>query len=1001
MDNARLARAIDRILALPEADRQAAIAAEAAGDAEFAAALEKAVSENEAEDKTKDAPFTPGSGSGGSPWASGLNLPRSLVPDEEIIDGSLRYRLVRRFPGGGLGEVWAAEQLTPVRRMVAMKFIRDDRTTKGTLDRFENERRLLASFDHPNIARYYDAGHHGDRPWFAMELVQGETIDVYCRRNSLTVEERIRLVQNVARAVQYAHDREVIHRDLKPHNILVSTDGMPKLLDFGIAKILKQNFDGPRGITSDFEPQTEEYASPEQLDNASSTTRSDVYALGVLLYELLTDQLPYHVRTRVREAIRELKKREPPPPMSEALDEVQDEPAAAAGSPAEAAPPTPAPSGAAGSSGTRGRGSRQGRGRQPSRRLTEIARSRGTRPDRLVRLLQGNLDNIVLKAMRIEPLRRYESPAALAADLENHLQRLPVAALPESTAARLSRVLVRNRWLVAGSLMTLVVAVGVLMSMAALESKRARSETQRSILRSGFGSAVQLLDESASQATRDAGSFLRLRETLTQMQADYAALAEAGGDDLLAVNDWIEAGEIRRRLSVLADSPANRSVNAGNAEESAAWAERAQEALDSAVSTAERIGDGLPLKALELSARLARDRGDAALHRKDQLALAEPNYLEAASMFDRAIAAAQPGTADEARLRRDRLTVATKLADVAQRLGRHGGLVLARSQVVDGYRDQLQRSESADARLDLSIGLLRLGEAMEIRDQSASKASHQCFEESLEVLLPALDARAAVSVRRGAMEAMLYLADRLLTRAETPEPPEQAQEDRRRAGELLVEAANHGVMLAALAPVEMRVREDLLRLHQTLLPGIDREWALRALETIRIVRIEPDRSLLREARNLPVSAVGAMDGPVSRALRIASGNRLMEQWQVSVKDGQLAGLPDHASVGEIMRDSWRLARAASSEGQTHLPLLVESMWCLALAADGEVAKLIWNDEAERAAARAESLDMARSLRDRISVRKGELFGAITIAHWHATGRLSALEPGQAEPPPGQ
>jgi serine/threonine protein kinase len=991
MDEQRLRLAIQRILALPVGDRAAAIASEAAGDSQLLAALERAL---------RDATVL-GPDSASRSAATGPAGPESLVPGEEIADGSLRYRLVKRIPGGGLGEVWIAEQTAPVRRRVAMKFIRDDRITKATLERFENERRLLASFDHPNIARYYHDGHYGDRPWFAMEYVEGDTIDVYCRRNGLSVSERIRLVQQVARAVQYAHDREVVHRDLKPQNILVSTEGVPKLLDFGIAKILKSNYEGPRGITSDFEPRTDEYASPEQLENRSSTTRSDVYALGVLLYELLTDQLPYHVRTRVREAILELKRRDPPPPMSEALDQVEDDedPAgAASGAASDGASSTPS-SRTSEASGDRRRGSRTGRRRQPSRRLTAIAQSRGTRPDRLIRQLRGNLDNIVLKAMRIEPLRRYDSPAALAADLDNHLQGLPVAALPESRAARLSRLLVRNRWWVVGSLAALAASAAALLSIAVVESERARVERQRVIFRSGFGSAVDLLSSDASKSA-DAGDIRRLQETLSRMERDYTAISEAGTADAATVNDWVETGEIRRRLSVLADSPANRAFNEGNPQRAAEWAERAQSAVQSAIALATELGEALPWKGLQLSARLERDRGDLAQHRQRDLQAAEASYRAAASMFDAALAAQPANSPDRQSLRRERLTVATKLADLAQQMGRLEGLVAEREEIVGGYRELLKSDPTDLARIDLSIGLFRLGESMEVAGGAPTQASHQCFEDAVEVLRPALGASAGIAVRRAAMEAMMYLADRLIVRAMADDASEdQRAIDRRRVGELLGEAANEGVTLAVLAPDDARVRQDLLRLHQLLLPGVDRDWALPVLETIRVVRIEPDRWLLREAKRLPTKTADALATPASRALQIAYGNRLAHEWGGSLGQVPPAISPDHATVRQVMRESLEIARAVPASPDTDLALLVEAMCCLAIAADPRVSALLWPGEEDRARAVQDSLTLARVMRDRVAARKRELVGAIVVAAWFADERLKAVDP---EPvPPGQ
>ncbi len=657
----------------------------------------------------------------------------------------------------------------------------------------------------------------------------------------------------------------------------------------------------------------------------------------------------------------------------------------------------------------------------------EIARSRGTRPDRLIRQLQGNLDNIVLKAMRVEPLRRYSSPEALAEDLENHLQGLPVAALPESVAARLSRALVRNRWAVAGSLVTMVAVVGVLLATTfklrydtlqqeqtilaqentilaqentILEQERDRIEKQRSVLREAFERVSKQIDEQSSRSARDAGDIQRLRDTLVKMESEYTQLTEAGGSSPATVDDWIQTGHIRRRLSALAYSPANRTVNAGNAEESAAWAARAQAAAQRAIDLAGERGDVLPLKALELMAALARDRGDLELHSASDLEAAEASYREAAKALDRAIDSLRPGVPEIARLQRERRTVATKLADVAQQGGRLDGLVAAREEIVRGYREELSRSQNAPARVDLSIGLYRLGETMEVVDGTPSPQSHQCFEESLEVMRPALDASAGVDVRRVAMAAMQYLAVRLLDRSdELGAPEEQRKTDGDRARDLVVEAAHQAAILAYQAPHEMMSRADLLGTHQMFLPRVSGAAAIKVLEFTRVVRIEPDMFLLEDEARMPAETAEIIRKPKSLALRIAHGNRLADGWDRAKAQGASEGLPDAASVTTHMRTAWSHSRAVAGGAETDLALLVEAMYCLALAADPDVSMLLWPAEAERAANSTESADLARSLYKRIEEREGELAGPISWAGYFASERVNQLEPIEAAPAP--
>jgi len=207
------------------------------------------------------------------------------------------YQIVCEIGHGGMGEVYRAVRADgQYEKEVAIKLVRGGFDTAAVLERFRHERQILASLDHPNIARLYDGGTTEDGlPYLVMELIEGEPIDEYCEEHDLSINERLKLFTQVCAAVQYAHQRLVIHRDIKPSNILVTADGVPKLLDFGIAKIL----DSTAGVeTTLVRPMTPEYASPEQVRGEPITTATDVYSLGVVLYRLLTGKSPYPETTR-------------------------------------------------------------------------------------------------------------------------------------------------------------------------------------------------------------------------------------------------------------------------------------------------------------------------------------------------------------------------------------------------------------------------------------------------------------------------------------------------------------------------------------------------------------------------------------------------------------------------------------------------------------------------------------------------------------------------------
>jgi eukaryotic-like serine/threonine-protein kinase len=324
-------------------------------------------------------------------------------PDSDLI-GSVagRYRILERIGRGGMASVWLAERTDGLfRRRVALKIVRPGLDTEDVLARFHAERRILSSLEHPNIARLYDGGSTQDgRPFLALEYVEGLPIDEYCDARSCTVEERLRLFLEVGRAVQFAHGRLVIHRDIKPSNILVGEDGSPKLLDFGIAKLLDPTEEESHHTRTGLQPLTLRHASPEQVRGEPVTTASDVYQLGVLLYGLLTGVSPHEKGDGSRWEIGEAILATPPRPPSRA---------------ARAAPP-------------------------------EAAARRGATADRLSRRLAGDLDTIALRTLEKDPADRYSTAIELVEDVRRHLEGRPIAARRASAPYRVRKYFRRNRW---------------------------------------------------------------------------------------------------------------------------------------------------------------------------------------------------------------------------------------------------------------------------------------------------------------------------------------------------------------------------------------------------------------------------------------------------------------------------------------------------------------------------------------------------------------------------
>ncbi len=364
-------------------------------------------------------------------------IPRSSEQPGERIG---RYKLLEVIGEGGFGTVWLAEQHEPVRRKVALKIIKLGMDTKEVIARFEAERQALALMDHPNIARVFDGGAtENGRPFFVMELVKGVRITDYCDTRRLNTEARLKLFIEVCQAVQHAHQKGVIHRDLKPNNVLVTEqDGRaaPKVIDFGIAKATGQELTDKTLFTR-FNQMigTPAYMSPEQagMGSLDVDTRSDIYSLGVLLYELLTGRLPFSneelLKAGLDQVLRTIREQDPPKPSTRLSTLTKED-------------------------------------------LQTVAQRRGAEPARLSRLVRGELDWIAMKTLEKDRRRRYEQANGLANDIQRFLADEPVEARPPNGVYRLRRFIRRNRLtFTVGAVLVVAVALG--MAIEARQSARA------------------------------------------------------------------------------------------------------------------------------------------------------------------------------------------------------------------------------------------------------------------------------------------------------------------------------------------------------------------------------------------------------------------------------------------------------------------------------------------------------------------------------------------------
>lgn len=417
------------------------------------------------------------------------------------------YRIVECIGVGGMGEVYRAFRADDqYRKEVALKVIRSGQDSGFVIGRFKNERQILANLDHPNIARLLDGGSSDDgSPYLVMELIEGEPITDFCDRKEMPIAKRLELFCEVCAAVQYAHQRLIVHRDIKPGNILVTADGVPKLLDFGIAKILDFAANSPDLTMTAFPILTPRYASPEQIKGEPVTTASDVFSLGVVLYELLTGESPYPSTARTPQDF------------------------------AQAACTTEAlrPSMIVGDESGR-------RAKDPApRESSDRYLARATSAERLQKQLKGDLDNIVLMALRKEPSRRYASVEQLAGDIRRHLENVPVRARKDTVGYRTSKFIRRHKAGVAASIFMLAAILagsGIALREAHIARRQAEiARDQRARAERRFNDVRKLANSMIFEihdSIRNLPGAMPARKLLTARAVEYldSLSKEAAGD---------------------------------------------------------------------------------------------------------------------------------------------------------------------------------------------------------------------------------------------------------------------------------------------------------------------------------------------------------------------------------------------------------------------------------------------------------------------------------------
>ena len=489
------------------------------------------------------------------------------------------YRLERLLGEGGMGQVWLAHRSDGLyQRRVALKLLRPGLVDPNLRLRFTRERQILARLAHPHIARLLDAGvSHDHQPYLALEFVEGEAITDYCRNRKVSLDTRLRLFRQVCDAVSHAHANLIVHRDLKPSNILVTPGGDVRLLDFGIAKLIDADLNAPESTRTGVRAFTLHYAAPEQVRGEPVSTMTDVYSLGVVLYELLADCKPYRL------------KRQTDAEWEEAILGVEPQ-----------------------------------RPSQALLRMAEEGEGDTLLQRRRARIVAGDLDNIVLKALAKRPEQRYASVEALAQDLQRYQMGRPVLARPQSVRYRMRKYILRHRWALATGI-TIAGVLGAALAIVAWQAREAVQETARAQALQDF---VIGLFEGAGSAPRDTAidvrslldtSIVRANRELAKQPLARAEVFGMVARLRIGLGDYRDAQAVLERqlgiLSVLGNAPVSLQLEAaslrGLAHRQLDEPRACLDTMQPWLEHARREQAQLPAQAAEFYSQLARCRSAA------------------------------------------------------------------------------------------------------------------------------------------------------------------------------------------------------------------------------------------------------------------------------------------------------------------------------------------------------------------------------------------------------
>lgn len=526
---------------------------------------------------------------------------KSLVSPDIFSAGKQigNYHILKKIGEGGMGAVYLAER-ADLKQKIALKIIRHGANSEVILRRFRREQEILASLEHPNIARLLDVGISADDiPFLAMEYVEGEDLMMFCERKNLSVNEKLILFRKVCAAVSYAHSRLVVHRDLKPSNILVNEKGEPKLLDFGISKLISETETDDKGTVTSLGMLTPNYASPEQFRGETVSTATDVYSLGVILFELLTDALPYEITGKrldeVARAVIETNPQKPSEVISEGAEKNKKGEEEKNLSTADSRLPTD-------------------RNRRPK---TEDRGRKSQTANR--KSLRGDLDNIILKTLRKEPERRYFSVEQFSEDLRRHLEGLTVTARPDTFSYRAEKFIARNRLAIAAGLIIVLTLLG---GIAATTWQAVRAEHQKALAEKRFGEVRQIANNVIFKYYDEIENLKGATKARKQIISDAATYLEnlntTEGNDPQLKNEigraYIRLGEIQG---------GNAEANIGDTEAALQSFERAVALLDEAMKASPNDDFTIDLM--------------SGLNKYGMQLLRDKNYKGAQAQFNRAI----------------------------------------------------------------------------------------------------------------------------------------------------------------------------------------------------------------------------------------------------------------------------------------------------------------------------------------------------------------------------